>query len=170
MRRASLAVVLLLAGCGAADDEAPDNAEPTTPPALPGPGSAPQAANFPALASAECVAVVQFYFEAIGGREWDQAALVWDDPVIDGARLAAVFAGYRLPQIEWTEPFEQDAPGGRFCTVSGKLTDAEDPAKVLRQGTLLLRRGASAAAGQPDQSRWTLQSSTFVESLERARR
>ena len=99
-----------------------------------------QAADFPALASKDCVAVVQFYLEAIGGGEWDKAALVWDDPVVDGARLEAVFGGYKVPQVEWAEPFVEGAAGSSFCTVGGKLTDAGDPARPMREGSLLLRR------------------------------
>lgn len=168
MTRAALSLALLLAACGGSGGEtATDEA---TAPALPGPGGAPQVADFPALASKDCVEVVQFYLEAIGGREWDKAALVWDDPVVDGARLAAVFAGYKVPQVEWTEPFVEGAAGSSYCAVTGKLTDAGDPAKVLVEGTLLLRRVNDVPGATPDQLRWTLRSSTFVETLERASR
>ena len=171
MRRASLplAVALLAAGCGANDEPAVETQE-TAAPAL-GTGEArlpPQAADFPALASKDCAEVVQFYLEALGGREYAQAALVWDDPVIDAARLEAVFGAYREPQIEWTEPFVEGAAGSLYCTVSGKLTDARDPAKPLREGTLLLRRANDVPGATPEQLRWTLVSSTFVEKLERS--
>lgn len=171
MNKAALAFALaaLLGGCGASEEPAP---QPDQAPAL---GSAaarlpPQAADFPALASKDCAEVVQFYLEAIGGREWAQAALVWDDPVVDAARLEAVFAGYQVPQVEWTEPFVEGAAGSLYCTVSGRLTDAEDPAKPPREGTLLLRRANEVPGATPDQLRWTLQSSTFVERLERSSR
>ena len=108
--------------------------------------------------------------EAIGGREWDKAALVWSDPVIDGARLEAVFGAYKVPQVAWEEPFVEGAAGSSYCTVAGKLTDAGDAAKVLREGTLLLKRVNDVPGATPEQLRWTLQSSTFVESLERASR
>jgi len=169
MKRAALALALLAAGCGANDGPAPEAQQTATPslgtsePELP-----PQVADFPALASKDCVDVAQFYFEALGGGEYAQAALVWDDPVIDGARLQAVFGAYKEPQIEWTEPFVEGAAGSAYCTVSGKLTDAQDPAKPLREGTLLLRRVNDVPGATPDQLRWTLRSSTFVEKLERS--
>jgi len=171
MKRAALAAALLLAGCGGAEEPAADRAEETTtPPALPGPQGAPQVADFPELASRNCPAVVEFYLEALSGREWDKAALVWDDPVIDGARLEAVFGTYKDLRLEWPEPFVEGAAGSSFCTVSGKLSDAGDPAKVLVEGTLLLKRVNDVPGATPDQLRWTLQSSTFVERLGRSQR
>ena len=48
--------------------------------------------------------------------------------------------------------------------------DASDPAKPPRQGEIVLRRANDVPGATPDQLRWTLQSSTFVESLERSSR
>ena len=171
MKRAAalLAVGLLVAGCGSSEEPSADTAEA---PALGGSETRlpPQVADFPALASKDCAEVVQFYLEAVGGREWDKAALVWDDPVVDAARLAAVYGGYKVPKVEWTEPFVEGAAGSLYCTVSGKLTDEGDAAKVLLEGTLLLRRANDVPGATPDQLRWTLQSSTFVENLARSAR
>jgi hypothetical protein len=169
MRRAALALALLAAGCGGRVEPAPAP-EASGAPALGQAKLPPQVADFPALASKECVEVAQFYLEAIGGREWDKAALVWDDPVIDAARLEAVFAGYKVPQVEWTEPLVEGAAGSSYCTVSGKLSDAGDAAKPLIEGTLLLKRVNDVPGATADQLRWTLQSSTFVEKLERSGR
>ncbi len=171
MRRAALGLTagLLLAGCGG---EEPASKASEAPPAL-GAGPVklpPQAADFPELASKDCGEVVEFYLEAISSREYPQAALVWDDPVIDAARLEAVFGSYQEAQVEWTEPFVEGAAGSLHCTISGKLTDARDPAKLLREGTLLLRRSNDVPGATPDQLRWTLQSSTFVENLARSTR
>ena len=169
MKRAALALAaaLLLAGCGGNAEPAPEGSEAPTL----GAGRVPlQAADFPALASADCADVVEFYLEAIGGREWAQAALAWDDPVIDGARLEALFGGYKELRLEWPEPFVEGAAGSSYCTVSGKLTDAQDAAKPLIEGTLLLRRVNDVPGATADQLRWTLQSSTFVEKLERSGR
>ena len=112
--------------------------------------------------------IVQFYLEAIGGREWAQAARVWNDPAIDAARLERIYAAYGEPQVEWTEPFVEGAAGSLYCTVAGKLSDAQDPAKPPVEGTLLLRRVNDVPGATADQLRWTLRSSTFVERLERS--
>ena len=172
MRGAALpvAAALLVAGCGTSEEPAPAPGEsvataetgPVEPPPV------PQVADFPALASKDCDAVVQFYLEALGGREWARAALVWNDPAIDAARLEAVFGGYRELQLAWTEPFVEGAAGSAYCTVSGKLTDALDPAKPPVEGTLLLKRVNDVPGATPDQLRWTVRSSTFVERLERS--
>jgi hypothetical protein len=162
-----LAAAVLLAGCGG-EEPAPQASEA---PAL-GEGAKlpPQAADFSELASQDCAEVVEFYLEAISSREYAQAALVWDDPVVDAARLEAVFGSYQEAQVEWTEPFVEGAAGTLHCTISGKLTDALDPAKLMREGTLLLRRSNDVPGATPDQLRWTLQSSTFVENLARSTR
>ena len=171
MKGAALALALFATGCGGAEEPAADRADEapaSSTPALPGPGRAPQVADFPELASRDCPTVVQFYLEALSGREWDKAALVWDDPVIDGARLEAVFGAYKDLQLEWPEPFVEGAAGSSFCNVSGNLTDVADPAKAMIEGTMLLRRVNDVPGATPDQLRWTLQSSTFVERLERS--
>ena len=172
MKRPALfiAAALVLTGCG--DDAQPDASDHEAGPGTRLPqGDLPlQAADFPALASKNCVDVVEFYLEAIGGREWDKAALVWDDPVIDGARLEALYGDYKVFNMEWPEPFVEGAAGSSFCTVSGKLTDGGDPEKILREGTLLLRRVNDVPGATPDQLRWTLQSSTFIENLARSAR
>ena len=169
MKRVALALALLLAGCGGSEDRAPGAGE--APGAALGEGAARlprQVADFPALASKDCDVVVEFYLEALSTHEYAQAALVWDDPVIDAARLEAVFGDYKEAQVEWTEPFVEGAAGSLYCTVSGKLTDAGDPAKLMREGTLLLRRANDVPGATADQRRWTLRSSTFVERLERS--
>jgi len=167
----ALALALALAGCGGSGDPAPEAGEATG--GAPALGQAPlplQAADFPALASKDCVEVVQFYLEALGGREFERAALVWDDPVIDAARLEALFGEYRVPEFAWNEPYVEGAAGSLYCTVSGVLTDAEDEAKAPREGTLLLRRANDVPGATADQLRWTLRSSTFVERMERSDR
>ena len=170
-RAAFLAAAVLLAGCDGQDNAAPDAREPTPPALVPGEAKLPpQAEDYPILASKECADVAEFYLEAISSREYAQAALVWEDPVIDGARLEAVFGAYQEAQVEWPEPFVEGAAGSLYCTVSGKLTDAGDPAKPAHEGTLLLRRVNDVPGATPEQLRWTLQSSTFVENLERSSR
>jgi hypothetical protein len=161
-------VALLLAGCGTSEEPTPAPAPSATGATLAPAPLPPQVGDFPALASKDCSAVVEFYLEALGGREWAQAALVWNDPVIDGARLEAVFGGYKELRLAWTDPVVEGAAGSAYCNVGGTLTDAQDPAKPPVEGTLLLKRVNDVPGATPDQLRWTLRSSTFVEPLERS--
>lgn len=174
MTRATLpfAAALLLTACGGQEEApAPEASETVRPPLEEiEPKLPPQVADFPVLASQDCVEVVEFYLEAISSREYARAALVWDDPVIDSARLEAVFGPYGEAQVEWTEPAVEGAAGSLYCTVDGTLTDAGDSAKPAREGTLVLRRANDVPGATPEQLRWTLQSSTFVENLERSSR
>lgn len=169
MKRIAPALALLLASCGGSEEAAPE-ATDTAAAALTEAKAKlpPQVADFPELASKDCAEVVGFYLESLSSHEYAEAALVWDDPVVDGARLQAVFGGYKEARVEWTEPFVEGAAGSLYCTVSGKLTDAGNPAKPLQEGTLLLRRANEVPGATPDQLRWTLQSSTFAENLERS--
>jgi len=165
-----LAPCILVASCSG-EAPAPEQsgiagADPlATPAALP-----PQASDYPALQSTECSEVAGFYFDAIAARDFARAALVWDDPVVDAARLEALFSGYREPKFAPGEAFEEGAAGSLYCTISGGLTDGADPDRALRQGTLTLRRANDVPGATPDQLRWTIQESTFVESMERAGR
>ena len=168
---AGLLPVLLLAACGGDREPAPrptETAEGPVAPALPAGKLPPQAADFPALASKDCAEVVRFYLEALGSREYARAALVWNDPVIDAARLEAVFGGYRQARVEAADPAVEGAAGSLYCTVTGTLTDAADPAEPPVEGELTLRRVNDVSGATPDQLRWTLRSSTFVEKLERS--
>jgi len=167
-----VACVLALAGCGGTTEEA---GEQTTiePPAerttdLPAPPASPSLEETAQLGSKDCAEVVALYVEALRARRYDLAARVWNDPAIDAARLQAVFGGYGEPQLEPTEPAVEGAAGSLYCTVGGKLTDAQDPSKPPMEGTLLLRRVNDVPGATPDQLRWTLRSSTFVERLERS--
>jgi hypothetical protein len=127
-----------------------------------------QAADFPALASRDCGEVASFYGEALGERAFERAALVWDDPVIDGARLEALFGAYAEPRITWGEPSIEGAAGSLYCTVTGSLVDAGGPAAAASEGTLVLRRVNDVPGATAEQLRWTIRSSTFVEPLERS--
>ncbi len=174
-----VATALLISGCGTNEAPAPDEtaATPAAPAAsaatatvspAPAPAPAPRVADFPALASKDCAEVVTFYLEALGGREWAKAALVWNDPAIDGARLSSVFGGYKELRLAWPDPSVEGAAGSAYCTVDGTLTDAGDPAKSSVSGTMVLKRVNDVPGATPDQLRWTLRSSTFVEPLERS--
>lgn len=170
----ALAAALLASACdGAREDTAPAPAAetPALPPALPTDAKLPpQAGDFPALESRDCAEVAQFYVEALEAREFERAALVWDDPVIDGARLAALFDGYAAPRIEVGEPTVEGAAGSSYCTITGNLADGADPAKAPIAGELQLRRVNDVPGATPDQLRWTLRSSSFVEPMERSSR
>lgn len=172
----ALAAALLASACERAQETEAPPAELPTPagaPTLPEPGGArlpPQASDFPELQSRDCAEVAQFYADAIAAREFDRAALVWDDPVIDGVRLQALYASYNEPRIEPGEPVIEGAAGSLYCTVTGTLTDRADLAKPPEDGEFVLRRANDVPGATPDQLRWTLQSSTFVESMERSSR
>ena len=175
MRRALiLAGLLALAGCGDDPGEAGEQTTMNVPgeagPALPPPPSPPSPEQMARLNSSDCGEVVQLYLEALGGRDYALASRVWDDPVIDPARLEAVFGGYGELQLEWTDPVVEGAAGSLYCTVRGKLTDARDPAKPPVDGALTLKRVNEVPGATPEQLRWTLRSSTFVERLERSGR
>jgi len=164
-----LAAALLLAACGTNEQPAPEPSERPTadePAATIAPAPLPpQVADFPALASKDCGEVAGFYRDALGARDWARAALAWDDPAIDAARLETVFGSYGEPRLEWPEPSVEGAAGSLYCTVGGTLTDAQDAAKAPVEGTLELKRVNDVPGATPDQLRWTLRSSTFVEPL-----
>lgn len=165
----ALAAVLLASAC----DRSPEpSASPTgdaVAPSVPQVEEAPpQVSDFPELRNRDCLAVVRFYLDSIAVGEFGRAALVWNDPTIDGARLAALFAGYTAPRIEPGQPEVEGAAGSLFCTVSGTLTDTANPATPPFDGELVLRRVNDVPGATPDQLRWTLRSSTFVAPLERS--
>ena len=161
---------ILVASCG---EEAPTSEQTAIPTADPLEGLGPlppQAADYPALRSEDCEVVARFYLDAIEAGDFERAALVWDDPVIDEARLKALFATYRLPEFTPGETFEEGATGTLYCTVNAGLTDAADPDRAPRQGTLTLRRANEIPGATAEQSRWTINASTFIEPMERAGR
>ena len=151
------------ADSGAADPFAADPLATAAP--LP-----PQVADYPQLESRNCREVAQFYLTAVEERDFGRAALVWDDPVIDSARLEALFTGYQRPQVTIGELTEEGAAGSLYCTVTGTLTDAADPAKAPVEGELQLRRVNDVDGATPDQLRWTIRQSTFIETMERSGR
>ncbi len=53
--------------------------------------------------------------------------VVWDDPVIDGARMEAVFGDKTQPAITWAEPVVEGAAGSLYCTIAGRLADTAAP-------------------------------------------
>lgn len=171
-RLAALAVLLPIAGCGDAGSEpVAEPAETAVVPYAPARSTStplPLAGDFPSLASADCVDVVRFYVEAIGAHEYDKAALVWNDAIIDGAELRTLFGAYKEPLFEWTEPFVERDAGTLRCSVGGTLIDARDHTMPVVQGTLELRRATDVPGAAPAERRWTLLSSTFVEPLHRS--
>lgn len=173
MRFVSLVALAALAGCGS--PEQPDASEETVLPEDQAPATAPELTPVPeptqdlaVLESRDCRTVAQAYFDAVAQRDFAFAARVWDDPVIDEARLAALFQGYRQPTIEISGVASEGAAGSLYCTVTGALTDAADPARPARQGELVLRRVNDVPGATPSQLRWTIRSSTFIEKMERS--
>jgi len=170
---ALLPLCMLVASCSSEVPEAEQT--PQIAPAAPDPLATPaplpaQVADYPQLESRNCREVAQFYLTAVEERAFARAALVWDDPVIDSARLEALFASYQRPQVTTTELTEEGAAGSLYCTLTGTLTDAADPAKTPLEGTLQLRRVNDVDGATPDQLRWTIRQSTFIETMERSAR
>jgi hypothetical protein len=130
----------------------------------------PQVADHPVLESRDCREVAQFYLAALEEGDFARAALVWNDPVIDGDRLEALFTQYQRLQIAIGELTEEGAAGSSYCTVKGTLTDAADPAKATQEGELVLRRVNDVPGATPDQLRWTIRQSTLIEAMERSAR
>jgi hypothetical protein len=120
------------------------------------------------LDNRDCRTVAQAYAEAIARNDFDFAARVWNDPVIDAARLKARFAGFVVPRIEIKKVEEEGAAGSLYCTVTGVLTDTADENKKTRSGEIVLKRVNDVPGATPDQLRWTIRSSTFIEKMERS--
>jgi hypothetical protein len=119
------------------------------------------------LESRDCRTVARAYFEALARGDFATAARVWNDPVIDDARLKALFAGYRKPTVAIADVQQEGAAGSSYCTVSGTLLDAGNPAKAPQKGQIVLKRVNDVPGATPEQLRWTIRSSTFVEKTER---
>jgi hypothetical protein len=176
MRPLALIALLALAGCGSSEQTpAPQASEPAPlAAASPTPAAPPTLAPIPqptqdlaVLESRDCRTVAQAYADALARGDFAFAARVWDDPVIDEARLKALFAGYKQPTIALAGIQQEGAAGSLYCTVSGKLTDAGDPAKPAQDGEIVLRRVNDVPGATPAQLRWTIRSSTFVEKMQR---
>ena len=161
---AVLAVPLALASC----NQAPEQSEVAAPDLPEASALSPQ--ELAVLDSSDCREVAEAYIGAVRRGAYDYAAMFWDDPVIDGARLAALFHGYAAPQIELANVQEEGAAGTRYCTVTGALTDGENAQMAPRQGVIVLSRANGVPEASPQQLRWTIRSSTFIEPMQRAGR
>ena len=164
---------LVLASCnGAAPDEQPAPAAPQERPIGPLPGAASSAEPAPEQLAVrddpDCGAVAEAYAAAIERGQFALAAEFWNDPVIDGERLKALFAGYVTPRIEIADLQQEGAAGSIYCTVTGALSDASDPRMVRRPGVIVMRRVNDVPGATAEQLRWTIRSSTFVEPMERS--
>jgi len=185
MRKVVLVTLVALAGCNSGSQApAPTPtgttvAEQTSPPTSAGSVSpsptapaltpTPQATqDLAVLENRDCRTVAMAYVEAVARNDFDFAARVWNDPVIDAARLKARFAGYAVPQIEIKKVSQEGAAGSLYCTVTGVLTDTADPNKASRPGEIVLKRVNDVPGATPDQLRWTIRSSTFIEKMERS--
>jgi hypothetical protein len=169
--RLALILALALSACGPQQDEdalvTSGESGPEEAPVPPEPvGPTPE--QLAQLESRDCREVATAYSLALERRAFEFAARFWDDPVIDGTRLEALFDGYARPTIEISEIRQEGAAGSLFCTVTGALTDAGDPAKPPRQGEIVLKRVNDVPGATPEQLRWTIRSSTFVEPMERS--
>jgi hypothetical protein len=179
MRPAALVALAALVGCGSPEQpSAPQASESAAAPVAARPPAAPAsrvspppltpipqpARDLTVLDSRDCRTVAQAYLDALARRDFAFAARVWNDPVIDEARLRALFAGYEQPTIAIAGIEQEGAAGSLYCTVSGTLTDAARPAQ---KGELVLKRVNDVPGATAAQLRWTIRSSTFVEKMER---
>lgn len=173
MRQLAFALALMLSACGPQEDEealaTSGEAGPAEAPVPPQPVG-PTGEQLAQLESRDCREVATGYSQALQRRAFDLAAQFWDDPVIDGARLEALFDGYAQPTLEIADIRQEGAAGSLYCTVTGALTDAADPATPPRQGEIVLRRVNDVPGATAEQLRWTIRSSTFVEPMERSGR
>lgn len=177
MRRSALLALTALAGCSGSPEQptAPQTGEVAGPQAARAMATAPPSLtplpqptrDLAVLDSRDCRTVAQAYVEALVRGDYAFAARVWDDPVVDGERLKALFAGYRQPTIAIGGVEQEGAAGSLYCTVSGRLTDAANPAKAAQSGELVLRRVNDVPGATPAQLRWRVRSSSFVENVER---
>jgi hypothetical protein len=180
MRRAALLAALALAGCNGSSEQpaAPptSTATPAAEPvrASPVPTPAPALTPLPqptrdlaVLDSRDCRTVAEAYLDALARGDYAFAARVWDDPVVDDARLKALFAGYKQPAIAIGTVEQEGAAGSLYCTVGGTLTDAGNPAKAAQKGEIVLKRVNDVPGATAAQLRWTIRSSSFVENMQR---
>ncbi|MBT2134817.1 hypothetical protein KK137_10765 [Croceibacterium sp. LX-88] len=172
-----MAGTILLAGCGGPGEPAPQASAtdrpsvtdtPSEPTPVPATSRAPVVADYPVLSSKDCERVVELYFDAITDGKYALAALVWNDPAIDAARLGAAYRSYQMADFDWQDPEVEGAAGSLYCTVKATLTDADDRSRSPEEGTMVLRRVNDVPGATPDQLRWTIRSSTFVENPEDA--
>jgi hypothetical protein len=181
MRSIVPAMLVALAGCSSGSQAPTPTPSPSTvaPAISPAPSASPSAAPLQAaptsvtaaeatqdsavLDNRDCRTVAQAYTQAIARNDFAFAVRVWNDPAIDAARLKAAFANYAIPQIEISKVQLEGAAGSSYCTVTGKLTDVADPNKRAQAGDIVLRRVNDVPGATPEQLRWTIRSSTFVE-------
>jgi len=168
---------LALSACDRAtpgeEPAAPAEQQTPAPPALPAAAPRPPVLTpeeEAALGNRDCRVVAEAYLGAIERSAFEAAAEFWDDPVIDGERLAALYSGYLTPRIDLTGIQEEGAAGSLYCTVSGTLGDSSDPRTPSEPGEIVLRRVNDVPGASPDQLRWTVRSSSFVEPMERSGR
>jgi len=139
-------------------------------PPEPEPTEAPTENQQALLDSLQCSVVAGAYADAIAVRDFTFAARFWADTAVDAARLSGIFAGYAEPLIRVSDQSQDGAAGSLYCTVSGMLTDVSKPATPPREGELILRRVNDVDGATPDQLRWRVTSSSFVEPIQRGGR
>jgi hypothetical protein len=179
MRGAPLFALLALAGCGSPGQAPTPQATEAAPTGAPAPAATvapptltplpPPTEDLSALDSRDCRTVAQAYLDALARGDFAFAARVWNDPVIDDARLRALFDGYRQPTIAIAGLQQEGAAGSLYCTVGGTLTDSAQPARPARQGEIVLKRVNDVPGASAQQLRWTIRSSTFVENTQSTR-
>jgi hypothetical protein len=182
MRRLALATSLALAACNSASPSPAPSATASTTvaqspaaaaataPAAAVPAAAPTvetSRDTTVLDSRDCRTVVDAYTKAIEHNDYVFAARAWGDGAVNEARLKTVFAGYAVPHVDVSKVEQEGAAGSSYCTATGRLTDVANTNIAPQTGEIVLRRVNDVPGATPQQLRWTIQSSTFVEKLGR---
>lgn len=118
------------------------------------------AAHDPLRSTAACRRSAEAYLNAIEQGRFSEAAKLWRDPV-EADTIRQRVADYEQPLFKIGQVHVGE--GADHCVVIGVLSDSAKPHKPLRPLKLVLR-SRRASEGKV---KWFLQSSTFLEEMER---
>jgi len=158
----ALPVLALLAACQQADDAAGPSEDTAASEAVVTAAPASEAAaatrapasglDEGALTDRENPArLLAFLSTAISAKRWDDAARVWHQGEMDGARLKAELGGHDAPLLSFGQG-EQDAGAGSLFYQAPIIVVAEGASP--RQGTIMMRRVNDVDGAEEWQLNW----------------